>query len=158
VAFAGCVLIGVTSRGSASGAGFGIPVLLVAVCAYAAAVVIQKPVLARASPLQVTSLGCAAATIACLPFAPGLVGEIGEAETSTIGWVVYLGVVSTSPSFATWTYALRRMNAGRLAALAYLVPVVATLLAWAILKETPPRLATVGGALCIAGVALARRR
>jgi drug/metabolite transporter (DMT)-like permease len=59
--------------------------------------------------------------------------------------------------FATWAYALRRMSAGRLASLAYLIPVVAILLGWAFLGETPPALAAVGGALCIAGVALARR-
>jgi drug/metabolite transporter (DMT)-like permease len=158
VAFSGCLLIGVASADSASGTGFGIAVLLVAVLAYATAVVIQKPVLARATPLQVTSLGCAAATIACLPFAPALAGELEDAEPTAIGWVVYLGVVSTSLSFATWTYALRRMSAGRLASLAYLVPIVAILLSWALLGEAPPALAAVGGALCLVGVALARRR
>jgi drug/metabolite transporter (DMT)-like permease len=158
VAFSGCLLIGVASADSTSGTGSGIAVLLVAVLAYATAVVIQNPVLARATPLQVTSLGCAAATIACLPFAPTLAGELEDAGATAIGWVVYLGVVSTSLSFATWTYALRRMSAGRLASLAYLVPVVAILISWAVLGETPPTLAAVGGALCLAGVALARRR
>jgi drug/metabolite transporter (DMT)-like permease len=50
------------------------------------------------------------------------------------------------------------MNAGRLASLAYLIPVVAILLGWAILDETPPALAALGGALCVVGVAIARRR
>jgi len=36
--------------------------------------------------------------------------------------------------------------------------VVAVLLGWALLGETPPWLAAVGGALCLAGVYLARRR
>jgi drug/metabolite transporter (DMT)-like permease len=36
--------------------------------------------------------------------------------------------------------------------------VVAVLLGWAVLSEAPPWLAVVGGALCLAGVALARRR
>ncbi len=52
----------------------------------------------------------------------------------------------------------RRTSAGRLASLAYLIPAVAILLEWALLGETPPRLAAVGGALCVAGVSLARRR
>ena len=72
--------------------------------------------------------------------------------------MVYLGVAPTALGFATWAYALRRTSAGRLAALAYLIPVVAILLGWALLGETPPRLAAVGGALCLAGVAIARRR
>jgi drug/metabolite transporter (DMT)-like permease len=50
------------------------------------------------------------------------------------------------------------MTAGRLASLSYLIPVVAIVLGWALLGETPPVLAVAGGALCILGVYLARRR
>jgi drug/metabolite transporter (DMT)-like permease len=157
VAFAGCVLIGLASTQAGSRGGLGIALLIVAAVAYATAVVIQKPVLARASPLQVTWLGCAAGTVVCVPFAPTLVGELSEAGATGIGWMVYLGVAPTALGFATWAYALRRMSAGRLASLAYLIPVVAILLGWALLGETPPWLAAVGGALCLAGVTLARR-
>jgi drug/metabolite transporter (DMT)-like permease len=158
VAFSGCVLIGLAGSRSGSRAGLGIALLLVAASAYAAAVVIQKPVLARASPLQVTWLGCAAGAVVCLPFAPGLVAELDDAGATAVGWMVYLGVAPTALGFATWAYALRRTSAGRLASLAYLIPVVAILLGWALLGETPPWLAAVGGALCLAGVFLARHR
>ena len=158
VAFAGCLLIGLANTRAGSGAGLGIALLILAASAYATAVVIQKPVLARASPLQVTWLGCAAGTVVCLPFAPGLVGDLDDAGATAIGWMVYLGVAPTALGFAAWAYALRGMSAGRLASLAYLIPVVAILLGWALLGETPPELAAVGGALCIAGVALARHR
>jgi drug/metabolite transporter (DMT)-like permease len=50
------------------------------------------------------------------------------------------------------------MSAGRLASLAYLIPVVAILLGWVLLGEAPRWLAVAGGALCLAGVAVARRR
>ena len=158
VAFTGCVMIGLAGSHSGTGAGLGIPLLIVAAFAYAAAVVIQKPVLVRASPLQVTWLGCVAGTVACLPFAPALVSELDDAGATAIGWMVYLGVAPTALGFATWAFALRRMSAGHLASLAYLIPVVAILLGWVLLGETPPWLAAVGGALCLAGVALARRR
>ena len=45
--------------------------------------------------------------------------------------MVYLGVVPTALGFATWAFALRRTSAGRMASLAYLIPVVAILLGWA---------------------------
>ncbi|HET9322418.1 MAG TPA: DMT family transporter [Gaiellaceae bacterium] len=157
VAFAGCVLIGLAGSQAGSGVGPGIALLILAAFAYAAAVVIQKPVLSRATPLQVTWLGCAAGAVACLPFAPTLAGELDDAGAATIGWMIYLGVGPTALGFATWAYALRRMSAGRLASLAYLIPVVAILLGWALLRETPPWLAAVGGALCLSGVYLARR-
>lgn len=158
VAFSGCVLIGLASSKSGSRAGLGVALLIVAAFAYAAAVVIQKPVLARVSPLQVTWLGCAAATIVCLPFAPTLVGELDDAGATAIGSTIYLGVAPTALGFATWSYALRRTSAGRLGSLTYLIPVVAIVLGWALLGETPPGLAVAGGVLCLAGVYLARRR
>lgn len=157
IAFSGCLLIGLTSSHASASAGIGVGLLLVAACAYATAVVIQKPVLARVSPLHVTWLGCIAGAIACLPFLPTLVGEVADARIGTLGWIVYLGAAPTALGFATWAYALRRMPAGRLASLAYLIPVAAILLGWAILDETPPPPAMAGGALCVAGVSLARR-
>jgi drug/metabolite transporter (DMT)-like permease len=158
VAFAGCVLIGVASSGSGARGGRGIVLLIVAAVAYASAVVIQKPVLARVSPFRVVWLGCVVATVACLPFAPALVSQFGHAGATAIGWTVYLGLAPTALGFATWAYALRHMSAGRLASLAYLIPLVAILLGWVLLGEAPPWLAAVGGALCVAGVAVARRR
>jgi drug/metabolite transporter (DMT)-like permease len=157
VAFAGCVIIGFATSRSGSRAGLGIALCLVAALAYAAAVVVQKPVLARGPPLQVTWLGCAAATLACLPFAPALARDAAHAGAPAIGWMVYLGVAPTAVGFATWSFALRRTSAGRMASLTYLIPPVAVLLAWAVLGETPPWLAGVGGALCLGGVYLARR-
>jgi drug/metabolite transporter (DMT)-like permease len=158
VAFAGCAMIGVATTEPGARGGVGVALCIGAAIAYAVAVIVQKSVLARVTPFQVTWLGCLAATIACLPFAPTLFDEATTAGAEAIAWVVYLGVFPTALGFATWTFALRRTSAGRMAAITYLIPVVAILLGWALLGETPPWLAAVGGALCIAGVYAARRR
>jgi len=158
VAFGGCVMIGFATTQSGTRAGLGILLLVVAAFAYSVAVVVQKPVLARVSALQVTWLGCAAATVVCLPFAPTLATEAAKADATAIGWTIYLGVMPTALGFATWAFALRRTSAGRMASLAFLIPLVAILLGWALLGETPPWPAAAGGALCLAGVYLARRR
>jgi drug/metabolite transporter (DMT)-like permease len=157
VAFAGCVVIGVaTSRGGAHSA-LGIALCVVAVLAYTAAVVVQKPVLTRVPPLQVTWLGCAAGTVACLPFAPALATDAAQAGPAALGAIIYLGAIPTALGFATWAFALRRGSAGQAAALNYLIPVVAIAGGWAVLAERPPWLALAGGALCPAGVYIARR-
>jgi drug/metabolite transporter (DMT)-like permease len=70
---------------------------------------------------------------------------------------VYLGTMPTALGFATWSFALRRANAGHVASLNYLIPIVAIALSWAYLGERPPLLAVGGGALCLSGVYLARR-
>ena len=40
----------------------------------------------------------------------------------------------------------------------YIVPVLVVLMSWAFLGETPRPLAYLGGVLCLAGVAISRRR
>ena len=156
VAFAGVVVIGLVTSGRGLDGGLGAVLCLVAALAYAGGVVAQKPVLARVSALQVTWLACGVGAIACLPFAPTLLRELGEADAPAIGWAVYLGVFPTAVAFTTWAYALARTTAGRMGATTYLVPPLAVLMAWAILGEVPPVLALLGGVLCLAGVAFSR--
>ncbi len=158
VAFCGVVVIAFATTQSGARSGLGVVLCIVAAFAYAVAVVVQKPVLARVSAFQVTWIGLAAATIACLPFAPTLATEAANADAGTIAWMVYLGAVPTALGFATWGFALRRTSAGRMGSLTYLAPPIAIVLGWAVLGETPPWLAAAGGALCLAGVALARSR
>jgi drug/metabolite transporter (DMT)-like permease len=156
IAFAGVILIGLATSEHGVHAGWGAILCIVAALAYAIAVTIQKPVLARVSGLQVTFLACAIGAIACLPFAPALADDVGDARGSAIAWAVYLGVVPTAIGFTTWAYALARTTAGRMGSTTYLVPPLAILMGWAILGESPPALAFAGGALCLAGVAVGR--
>jgi drug/metabolite transporter (DMT)-like permease len=156
VAFAGAVVIGWATSERGVDAGWGAALCLAAAAAYAGGVVAQKPLLERTSGLQVTFLACAIGAVACLPFAPGLVREAGDASASALAWTVYLGVVPTAIGFTTWAYALKRTSAGRMGATTYLVPPLAVLMGWSMLGETPPALALLGGALCLAGVAVTR--
>jgi len=115
VAFVGVAVIGVaTSQRGLSTA--GTLLALVAALAYASGVVIQKVILRRVSALQTTFLCCCVGAAVCLPFAPTLVREAGDAEGSALAWAVYLGVLPTGLAFTTWAYALARTTAGRLAA------------------------------------------
>ena len=156
IAFAGVVVIGLaTSSSDATTA--GVVLCVVAAFSYAAAVVAQKPVLRRLSPLQTILLCCLIGAVACLPFAPQLVGELGDADTGAIAWTVYLGVFPTALAFTTWAYARARTGAGRMGATTYLVPPISVLLGWLLLNESPPALALAGGALCLLGVIVARR-
>jgi drug/metabolite transporter (DMT)-like permease len=157
VALGGCALIGLATTGHGARTASGLALLVVATAAYASGVVVQKTALSRATAFQVTWLGCLAATVACLPFAPTLASEATGGHPHALAWTAYLGAMPTALGFATWSFALRRGNAGRVAALNYLIPIVAILLGWAYLAERPPLLAAGGGALCLSGVYLARR-
>lgn len=163
IAFGGAVLVGAaTSDGDPSdgGAGdlLGVLLCLAAAVTYAIGVLAQKPVLRRLPAVQVTWLACTIGAAACLPFAPGLVDDLGAAPAAATGWLVYLGVVPTALAFSTWAYALARMDAGRLGVSTYIVPPITIALGVVLLGEAPPALAVVGGAVCLVGVAISRRQ
>jgi drug/metabolite transporter (DMT)-like permease len=157
VAFAGVVLIGVATR-SAETELVGVVLCVVAAVTYAGGVVAQKPLLRRLPALQVTFTACAMGAVCCLPWAGALVDELGSAPAGSVAVMVYLGAVPTALAFSTWAYALSRMDAGKLGVTTYLVPPLVILLGWLLLDEVPPALALVGGAICLAGVGLSRRR
>ncbi|GAB7190895.1 DMT family transporter [Kineococcus sp. NUM-3379] len=157
VAFAGALVIGAaTSRGSGTDLA-GALLCLLAAATWAVGVLAQKPVLRRLPALQVTFLACAVGTLACLPFAGGLGGQLLAAPAAATAGLVYLGVVPTALAFVTWAYALSRTDAGRLGVTTYVVPPFTVLAAWPLLGEVPPPLALAGGALALGGVALTRR-
>ena len=157
VAFGGTAIIAVATSDGGVAASWGAVLCVVAAFAYAAAVIVQKPVLIRASAYQVTWIACTVAAIVCLPLAPQLLHDLRDADSSSIAWTVYLGIFPTAVGFVLWAYALGRTTAGRMGSMTYLVPPIAIALGWAFLGETPPLLAVAGGTLCLAGVVLARR-
>ncbi|MFN8222490.1 MAG: DMT family transporter [Gaiellales bacterium] len=157
VAFAGVTIIAIATSDGFS-LSLGALLCFVAAVVYAVTVIVQKPLLAELSPLTVTWSACVIGLVVCLPFAPQLVSELGDAPAGSIAWSVYLGLVPTAIAFTTWAYALARTDAGKLGATTYLVPPIAIFLGWALLDEVPPGLAFAGGALALAGVVLSRRR
>lgn len=157
VAFAGAVVIGLATSERGVDASWGAVLCIGAAVAYAAGVILQKPLLERTSGLQITFLACVVGTVACLPFTPALLGEAQDASASALAWTAYLGIFPTAIGFTTWAYALRRTSAGRMGATTYLVPPLAILMGWVWLDESPPALALAGGVLCLVGVAITRR-
>jgi drug/metabolite transporter (DMT)-like permease len=158
VAFLGVILIGVASTGGRIGSGVGILWCLLAAVLYTVGVLFQKPALRRLPNAQVTWLGCVIGMVACLPFSGQLVSGLHAAPVS--GWlgVLYLGAIPTSLAFSTWAFALSRMPAGQLGVSTYIVPPLAIILGLIVFGVVPPVFAIVGGAICLVGVALSRRR
>lgn len=158
VAFVGVVLIGIGTGGGDLGDGSGVAWALGAAITYTIGVLVQKPLLRRLPSAQVTWIACVIGMIACLPFAGDLVRDAQEAPPAALLGVLYLGAVPTALAFSTWAYALSRMPAGQLGISTYVVPPIAVLMGLAFFGEVPAVLAVVGGIVCLAGVALSRKR
>lgn len=158
IAFCGAVLVGAATADADGADLFGALLCVVAAVTYAIGVLAQKPVLRRLPGLQVTFLACVIGLVCALPFTGRLVTEVAVAPVSATLGVAYLGAVPTALAFSTWAYALARMDAGRLGVTTYLVPPITIVMSALLLGELPPWLAVAGGAVCLVGVGLSRRR
>jgi drug/metabolite transporter (DMT)-like permease len=158
VAFAGVAVISLATSSGGDSDVLGVLLCLVSAAAYSVSVILQKPLMTRIPALQVTWIACTVGAIGCLPFSGQLVRDAAAAPAADLGWVVYLGLLPTAIAFTTYAYALTHMSASSLGVTTYLVPPITVLMAWVALAETPPVMAYAGGALCLVGVSLARRR
>ena len=158
VAFAGVVLIGLATRGAGTDL-LGVVLCVIAAVTYAGGVVAQKPLLRRLPGLQVTFLACAIGAVCCLPWVGALVTEVAVAPVSSIARrglprrgadrdrIQHLGLrpdagwtPAASASPPTWCRRWSSCSAGCCS------------------TRSRPRSPLVGGAICLLGVALSRRR
>ncbi|WP_139977538.1 DMT family transporter [Nocardioides litoris] len=158
LAFAGVAVIGLSGSPDGDRDLLGVALCLLAAVVYAVSVILQKPLVAALPAVHVTWLACTIGAIACLPYAGGLVAEVGDAPASSVWWLVYLGIFPTAIAFTTYAFALQHMTASSLGVTTYLVPPITIVLSLVFLGETPPALAYVGGALALVGVSIARRK
>ncbi|MCX5202215.1 DMT family transporter [Streptomyces sp. NBC_00237] len=158
VSFAGAVIVGVSMSGGGGTSLLGVALCLAAAVTYAIGVVAQKPALTHATPLQATTYGCLIGAVACLPFSGQLVDGLSHAPLSATLNMVYLGVFPSALAFTTWAYALKRTTAGKMGATTYAVPAIVVLMSWLLLDEVPGWITLLGGAVCLAGVAVSRSR
>lgn len=157
VGFAGVAVIARGTSTDADASVLGVVLVLVAAAMYAVGVLTQKVLLRRLPSVQVVLVSFVVGAITCLPFSSDLPGIVAEGG-SELWWIVYLGVFPTAIAFTTWAYALTHTDAGTLSLTTFLVPLIATGIAWVTIDEVPPTLTFLGGALAIAGVLMTRRK
>lgn len=158
VAFGGVAVIALGSGQRSTADVAGVLLCLLAAALAAVSVIVQKPVLRKFPAAQATWFGIMVGAICCLPFSGQLAAELQAAPLPATLGLVYLGVFPTAIAFTTWAYALSLIDAGRLAATTYLVPGTTILISWLVLGEIPTVWGLVGGAICLVGVGLTRRR
>lgn len=152
LSFAGVALIA-AGRGD-MGFGKGALLVLAAAVCQAAQFVAQKPLLARSGALPVTACVMWAGTAMLVPFLPGALQTTAHAPAHALAAVVFLGLGPAALAYVAWSYALSRMPVSRAASFLYLVPPIATLIAWVWLGEAPRWGALVGGVVALSGVVL----
>jgi len=140
--------------GPGSLAGDGL-MLVTALCGAAYAVLAQRAFV-RYSALTVTTYAMVLGTLLLLPTAlvEGLVGVLPRFDLQTVALLVFLGVFGGALGFFLWTFALTRLTPTQVAVYINLNPLVAMVLAAALLAERLTTVFVAGFSAVLVGVFL----
>jgi drug/metabolite transporter (DMT)-like permease len=129
--------------------------LVTALCGAAYAVLAQRA-FARYGALTVTTYAMVLGTLLLLPFglAEGLVGVLPRLDGQTVALLAFLGVFGGALGFFLWTFALTRLTPTQVAVYINLNPLVAMVLAAALLSERLTVAFAAGFGLVLLGVLL----
>jgi drug/metabolite transporter (DMT)-like permease len=133
--------------------------ILAAVCVWVVYSVEGKKIAARDGAMQAAGWASILGLVAMLPVMPLLLHPAVLRAAPTSAWLgaFYLALVTRVLSYFLWYYALRRLEASKVAVFANLQPVVTALLARAFYGEALPWPLLAGGALVLAGVYVTER-
>jgi drug/metabolite transporter (DMT)-like permease len=110
----------------------------------------------RYSPFTLTAMQIVTGFFFFLPGAFPLVGKGVVLTTGQVGALVYLGVFVTLGAFGFYNYGIAHVPANRASAFINIIPVVAVIFGWTLLRETLNG-AQIAAALCVlAGVWLSQ--
>jgi drug/metabolite transporter (DMT)-like permease len=158
VAGVGLVIVG--SANSATGEATLLGSLLVfgGVLCWTVYTILLQPYTKRIDVVQLSAVTMVGGAVPLLvASAPSLVAT-DWAAVSLGGWLAlfYASVVSMGIAYLFWYRGLRVLGATRTAVYTNLQPIIALLVAWAFLNETPTAFQAVGAATIVAGVFLTR--
>ena len=152
--------LALAERGVGSQGGLGSLVgdglmLVTALCGAAYAVLAQRA-FARYGALTVTTYAMVLGTLLLLPaaLAEGLVGVLPQLDRQTVALLVFLGVFGGALGFFLWTFALTRLTPTQVAVYINLNPLVAIVLAAALLAERLTIVFAAGFGAVLVGVLL----
>lgn len=147
-AAAGLTLIALAGEEGTHAPPLAIATGLAAALTYAGLVIGTKQLAARLSVPAIELWSYSVAALVLVPFLAG--GTRVVPHGAEVAYVLLLGVVFTALSGFLYVWLLRRVTAQAIGVLAYLEPVSAALLAWAILGQALGWAVVAGGCLIIA--------
>lgn len=121
--------------------------------------VLGKRVAAKYDALSMNTFNLLAAAVIAMPFS---IRQAIHLDWKSVGWagwagMFYMAAFSAVLAYTLFYWALRYMEASRVAAVNYFQPVIVLIIAAAFLGERPSRHLLAGGALVLLGVYLAER-
>jgi drug/metabolite transporter (DMT)-like permease len=122
-------------------------------------VVLSKKVASKYDSIEMNAVNVFASAIVLLPLAIFLAVHRDWKSVPWEGWMglLYMAAISSVAAYTLFYWALRYMEASRVAAVNYFQPIGAILVAGLFLREVPTQHLLLGGVLILLGVYLAER-
>lgn len=155
VSFSGVILIAFGQPGPMT-FGNGSSLILLASILSASYFVLVRGVIARYGPGTCTCWTLITGALWLTPWLPDGMAQISVAPVSVISAVIFLGLISASLGYATWSYAIGHFGPASAANFLYLVPPIAVALSWSLSGIAPDILTLLGGVVAITGVVMLR--
>jgi len=152
------LLVMTLGRGGVGDFGPSAALVVLAAFSFAMYTVVAKPLLAKYSPLEVTTYSLVAGTVPFLAFAPGAFGALAAASPVGIATLAFLAVFPGGLAYVLWARAVKGFTPGLASRFLYVIPVLGVPIAWVWVGEVPHMLTVVGGLVTIVGVALSTLR
>ncbi len=131
--------------------------ILVAAMAQSLYFIMQKPLLEKYKPMEVTCYCLWSGTIAMFPFGYSFIGKISHVNLEYTICVIYLGIFPAAMAYLCWAVVLKNMDASKAVSFLYAVPIIVILIGWIWLNELPSAISIIGGLIAIIGVIYANR-
>ena len=138
----------------------GDAMILIAVFAWALYTVISKPLLEKYDPMTVTTWCIVAGTAFCLPalLIPGAIPRLRTVTAPEWGGILYLAIGTSVVAYPLWLYALKRLEATKVAITTNTQPILTTILSWLFFRERFTPAFFFGAWLILAGVSWVEMR
>ncbi len=160
VSFAGVLMVILTKSGGFSAESRGILLMFLAVFGAVGYTLLAKKLLSDYNPITITAYQ---SLYGLLMFAPLFLGmevhrlDPASVSTDSLLAVLYLGVFGSGICFILLNIAMRELGAARANIFANIVPVVAALVSFLMLKEAMPPLKIIGIAVTLVGLLMSQR-
>jgi drug/metabolite transporter (DMT)-like permease len=160
ISFAGVAVLTIGKAGRLNGGHLvGDLILLAGSAVFAYYTILVKEVADRYDPLTLNALAYAIGVILILPFTVGSLADVQWQRVPLYSWwgVGFAILLGSVVPYLVFAYVMSELTAARVAAFAYIQPVIATGLGIWLLREHLTVKVVVGGILILAGVYLTER-
>lgn len=136
----------------------GIFYLIGAIICAAIYSILQKPLLKRFHPLEITAWSIWFGTLTLTFYIPRLWQEVQHQALANFFWPAFLGIGSGVIGYACLAYGFKHFPASKAISFLFAMPFISILMGWVVLGEMPTLLSLGGGVLAMSGAFMVRTK